>query len=65
MYFKMVSFPFPLLEARGDFFLSNMYRGNVVELLEVDLTKFRGYDWALLEFLILRFVCTETPAISQ
>lgn len=46
---------------------SDVYCGNLVELLEVNLTILWGYsyDWVPLEFLTLRLVHTEPPAIQQ
>lgn len=63
-YFKMVLLCF-LLERR---FLSNIYCGNLVEFLEVNLIISWGSPFItespeVFNFLTLRVVCTEPPAI--
>lgn len=62
----MVPLPFLLVTAQGDFSLT-LNCENPIELLEVKLTKVwePHYDWAPLEFLTVRIVHTETPAIRQ
>ena len=64
--FKMATFPLLLPEAEEDFF-SDLHCKNLVELLEVKLTKNRLLPLRLspLEFLTLRFVHTEPPAIQM
>lgn len=65
-YFKMVPFPLFIMEAQRGFF-SVIYCQDLVELLEVKLTKVCRpiCDWVPLEFLTLRFVHTKPPVISH
>ena len=59
----MVTFPLSLPEGRGDF--SSVFTENLIELLEIKLTKVWVPldDWLPLKFLYLRFVYTEPPEI--
>lgn len=65
-YFTMVSFLFPLLEARGDFFSFELHSENPLEPLEVKLTKVgvlpskTGHP---PEAFYSRLVHSESPAI--
>lgn len=65
----MIPFPLLLLEGSGHFFFffSDIYREALMGLLEVNHTILCNapYDWVLLEFLPLRIIHTEPPAILQ
>lgn len=68
MYFWMTPFsPSPAGSMRG--FFSSIHCENMVELLEVKLTKVWDthpcHEWVALEFLTLRLVLIELQAIHQ
>lgn len=62
--FKNGSF-FPFLDENTRGFFPDIYCENLVELLEVNLTKLSGTpcDWVLLEFFTPRVVYIEPPKI--
>lgn len=64
-YFKLFFSPLFLSEVWGDFSLFTW--GNLVELLEVNLTITWGlpYTWVALEVFSLRLVCTDPQALHQ
>lgn len=62
-YLKIVHFSIPRLKAQGIFFFSsNICCGNLVKVLEANLTKLWGPS---LEPLTLRAIYTEHPEICQ
>ena len=66
VYLKIVHFSIPRLKAQGDFFFffSNICCGNLVQVLEANLTKLWGPSCDL-EPLTLRAIYTEHPETRQ